>query len=80
MPRTKNLTLPQITLQSSVKPSVVPKYSHKDYQTYRPMPKPTQKRKTFNRNIFAEHNYNFVNRSQTTQPSRTNTQNQLFSQ
>ena len=50
-----------------------------DYQICRPMTKPTQKRKTFTRNNFAEHNYNYVFRSQTTQPSRTNTQNQLFS-
>ena len=44
------------------------------------MTKPSQKRKTFTRNNFAEHNYNYVNRPQTTQPSRTNTQNYLFSQ
>ena len=37
MPRPKNLILPQVTLQPTVKPSVVPKYPHKDYQTYRPM-------------------------------------------
>ena len=46
-PKTKNPTLPQVTLQSTVKPSVAPKYSHMDYQTYRPMTKPTQKRTTF---------------------------------
>ena len=33
-PRNKNSTLPQVTLQSTVKPSVAPKYSHMDYQTY----------------------------------------------
>ena len=44
------------------------------------MTKPTQKRKTFTKNNFAQHNYNYVNRPKTTQPSRTNTQNQLFSQ
>ena len=43
------------------------------------MTKPTQKRKTFTRSNFAEHNYNYVNTPQTTQPSRTNTQNHLFS-
>ena len=48
------------------------------YQTYRPMTKPTQKRKTITRNNFAEHKYNYVNRSQTTQPFRINTQNQLI--
>ena len=51
-----------------------------DYQTFRPMTKPTQKRKKITRNNFAEHNYNYVNISQTTQPFRINTQNQLFSQ
>ena len=44
-PRPKNPILPQVTLQSTVKPSVVPKYSHMDYQTYRPLTKPSQKRK-----------------------------------
>ena len=44
------------------------------------MTKPSQKRKTFTRNNFTEHNYNYFNRPQTTQPSRTNTQNPLFSQ
>ena len=36
-PRNKNTSLTQVTLQSTVKPSVAPKYSHMDYQTYRPM-------------------------------------------
>ena len=44
-PRPKNPTLPQVTLQSTVKPSVAPKYSHLDYQTYRPMTKPSKTRK-----------------------------------
>ena len=39
-PRPKNPTLPQVTLQSTVKSSVAPKFSHMDYQTYRPMTKP----------------------------------------
>ena len=51
-----------------------------DYQTFRPMTKPSQKRKTFTRINFAQHNYNYVNRPQTTQFSRTNKQNHLFSQ
>ena len=38
-PKTKNPTLPNITLQSTVKPMVAPKYSQKDYQTIRPMTK-----------------------------------------
>ena len=45
-PRHKNPTLPQVTLQSTVKPTVVPKYSHMDYQPFRPMTKPTQKQRT----------------------------------
>ena len=55
-PRPKNPTLPQVTLQSTVKPSAVPKYSQMDDQTSRPMTKPTQKQRTFTRNNFAEHN------------------------
>ena len=57
-PKPENPILPQVTLQSRVKPSVVPKYSQMDYQTYRPMTKPSQNRKTFTRNNFSEHNYN----------------------
>ena len=79
-PRPKNTTLPQVILQSTVKLSVAPNYSHMDYQTYSPMTKPSKTRKTFTRNNFAEHNYNYVNPSQTTQPHRKNTQNHLFSQ
>ena len=33
-PRNTNTSLTQVTLQSTVKPSVAPKYSHMDYQTY----------------------------------------------
>ena len=36
-PKNTNTSLAQVTLQSTVKPSVAPKYSHMDYQTYRPM-------------------------------------------
>ena len=57
-PRTKTPTLPHVTLQSLVKPSVVSMYSQMDYQTYRPMTKTLQKRKTFTRKNFAEHSYN----------------------
>ena len=39
-PRNTNTSLAQVTLQSTVKPSVAPNYSHMDYQTYRPMTKP----------------------------------------
>ena len=51
-----------------------------DYQTFRPMTKPTQKQRTFTRINFAEHNDNDVNRPQTTKPSLANRQNHLFSQ
>ena len=44
------------------------------------MTKPIQKQKTFTRNNFAEHNYNYVNRLQTSEPIRPNTQNHIFSQ
>ena len=33
-PKNWNTALPQVTLQSTVKPSVAPKYSHMDYQTF----------------------------------------------
>ena len=69
-PRNKNPLLSQVTFQSTVKPSVAPKYSHMDYQTYRPMKKPSKTRKTFTRNNFAEHNYNYVNPSKTNQSPR----------
>ena len=61
-PRPKNPTLPQVTLQSTVKTSVVPKYTQMDYQTLRSMTKPTQKQRTFTRKNFAKHNCNYENR------------------
>ena len=79
-PKPKNPTLPQVTLQSTVKPSVAPKYSQMDYEILRPTTKPTQKQRSFTRSNFAEHNYNYVNTSQTSKPPRTNPQNHLFSQ
>ena len=79
-PKPKTSMLPQVTLQSTVKPSVAPKYSHMDYQTIRPMTKPPRKQKILTRSNFAEHNYNYVNRSQTSKPSRTNQHNPSFSQ
>ena len=77
-PKPKNPTLPQVTLESTVKPKI----SHMDYQTYRSMTKPLKTRKTFTRNNFAEHNYNYVSPSQTTHPKKTQlkTLNQLISQ
>ena len=55
-PKNTNTSLAQVTLQSTVKPSVAPKYSHMDYQTYRPMTIPSKTRRKFKRNTFAEHN------------------------
>ena len=74
-PRNKNTLLTQVTLQSTVKPSVAPKYSHMDYQTYRPMTIPSKTRKQFTRNTFAEHNYNYAHQPKINQPPRKNTQN-----
>ena len=79
-PKPKTSILPHVSLQSTVKPSVAPKYSHMDYQTFRPMTKPPQKQRMFTRSNFAEHNYNYVNRSQTSKPPRTNPHNRSFSQ
>ena len=67
-PRNKNPTLAQITLQSTVKPSVAPKSSQMDYQTYRPMTIPSKTQKPFTRNTFAEHNYNYAHQPKTNQP------------
>ena len=53
-PKNRNTAIPQVTLQSTVKPLVAPKYSHMDYQTYRPMTKPSKPRQTFTRSNFAE--------------------------
>ena len=69
-PKNRNKTQPQVTLQSTVKPSVAPKYSNMDYQTYRPMTKPSKPRKTFTRSNFAEHNYNYTHSSRTNHPPR----------
>ena len=77
-PRNTNTSLAQVTLQSTVKPSVAPKYSHMDYQTYRPMTVPSKPRKTFTRNTFAEHNYNYAHSSKTNYPPRKNN-NHVFS-
>ena len=51
-----------------------------DYQTFRPETKPPQKQRIFTRSNFAEHNYNYVNRSQTSKPPRTNQHSRSFSQ
>ena len=44
------------------------------------MTKPPQKQGTFTRSNFAEHNYKYVNSSQTSKPPRTNPHNRSFSQ
>ena len=67
-PRNTNTTLTQVTLQSTVKLSVAPKYSPLDYQTYRPMTKPSKTQKPFTRNLFAEHNYNYAHQPRTNHP------------
>ena len=72
-PRNTNTSLTQVSLQSTVKPSVAPKYSHMDYQTYKPMTIPSTTRKPFTRNTFAEHNYNYAHQPRTNQPPRKNT-------
>ena len=48
-----------------------------DYQTCGLMTKPSKTQKTFTRNTFAEHNYNYVHQSKTNQPPppRKNIQN-----
>ena len=74
-PRNTNTSLAQVTLKSTVKPSVAPKYSHMDYQTYRPMTTPSKTQKPFTRNTFAEHNYNYAHKLRTNQPPRKKTQN-----
>ena len=44
------------------------------------MTKPIQKQRIFTKINFADHNYNYVNRPQTSKTSRPNTQNHLISQ
>ena len=78
-PKNKSTTLPQVTLQSTVKTLVAPKYSHMDYQTYRPMTIPSKTRRTFTRNNFAEHNYNYTHSSKINYPPRKNNNNQIRS-
>ena len=78
-PKNTNTSLAQVTLQSTVKPSVAPKYSHMDYQTYRPMTVPSKTRRTFTRNTFAEHNYNYAHSSKTNNPTRKTNNNHVCS-
>ena len=74
-PRNTNTSLAQVTLQSTVKPSVDQKYSNMDYQTNRPMTIPSKTRKPLKGNTFAEHNYNYAHKLRTNQLPRKNTQN-----
>ena len=55
-----------------------PKYSQMDYQTFRPVTtsRQTNKQKTSNRSNFSDHNYNFLQKSKTTKPPNTSSQNQ----
>ena len=79
-PRNTNTSLAQVTLQSTVKPSVAPKYSQMDYQTYKPMTIPSKTRRTITRNTFADHNYTYTYSSKTNYPPRKNNNNQIRSQ
>ena len=79
IPKNTNTSLAQVTLQSTVKPSVAPKYSHMDYQTYRPMTVQSKLRRTFTRNTFAEHNYNYAHSSKTNYPPRKTNNNHVCS-
>ena len=67
--------LTQVTLQSTFKSSVAPKYSHMGYQTLRLMTKPPQ-----NKEYSPEDNFNYVNRSKTSKSPRTNPHNRSFTQ
>ena len=78
-PKNTNTSLAQVTLQPTVKPLVAPKYSHMDYQTYRPMTVPSKTRRTFTRNTFAEHNYNYAHSSRTNYPPRKTNNNLVCS-
>ena len=49
-----------------------------DYQTYRPMKVPSKTRRTFTRNTFAEHNYNYAHSSKTNYPPRKTTNSVNF--
>ena len=51
----KSTAFPQTTIQSTVKPSVIPKYSQMDYQTFKPVTtsRQTNEQKTFIKNNFS---------------------------
>ena len=81
-PRNKNAAFPQTTTQTTVKPSVVPKYSQMDYQTFRPVTtaRQTNKQKTSNGKNFSDRIYIFFAKSKTTKPPHMNSHNQSESQ
>ena len=80
-PKNNKVPSPQITLQSTVKPSgtLAPKYSHMDYQTYKTMTRPPRPQRTFTRNNFAEHNYNYTHPPRTNYSPRKPNNNHIYS-
>ena len=60
-PKNKNAAFPLTSIKLTVKPLVIPKYSHMDHQSFRPVTtsRETNKQKTSNRNNFSDHNINF---------------------
>ena len=50
-----------------------------DYQTYRPMTVPSKTRRTFTRNTFAEHTYNYAHSSKSNYPPRKTNNNHVCS-
>ena len=80
-PQNNKVPTQQITLQSTVKPSATfaPKYSHMDFQTYRPMTRPPRPQRTFTRNNFAEHNYNYTHPPRTNYSPRKPNNNNIYS-
>ena len=65
-----------------MRPSLIPKNSQIDIQTFRPVTtsRQTNKQETSNRNNFSDHIYIFFQKSKTTKPPNTNSQNQSQSQ
>ena len=59
--KNKHTAFPQTTIQSTVKPSIIPKYSKMDYQTSKPVTtsRPANKPKTSDRNYFSDQTYSF---------------------
>ena len=72
-PRNTNTLQTQVTLQSTVKPSVAPKYSHMDYQTYRPMTIPSKNTKNHSQEKPLQNTIIIIltNQEQTNLPKKT---------